>query len=131
VDRAADPAMARRLVVNAKMRRTGICGATETLLVDRPVVESHLPAILDDLAAAGCALRGDQATQALDERVIAATSEDWDTEYLAPILSIKVVDGVDEAVAHINRHGSHHTEAIVTEDRPNASWSGSMPASSC
>ncbi len=116
VDRAADPAMARRLVVNAKMRRTGICGATETLLVDRPVVESHLPAILDDLAAAGCALRGDQATQALDERVIAATSEDWDTEYLAPILSIKVVDGVDEAVAHINRHGSHHTEAIVTED---------------
>ncbi len=116
VDRAADAAMARKVVVNAKMRRTGICGATETLLVDRPVVESHLPGILEDLAAAGCELRGDAVVQALDPRVVAATPEDWDTEYLAPILSIKVVDGVDEAIAHINRHGSHHTEAIVTED---------------
>ncbi len=116
VDRAADPAMARRLVVNAKMRRTGICGATETLLIDRPAVESHLPAIIEDLAAAGCELRGDEVVQALDDRVIAATPEDWDTEYLAPILSIKVVDGVDQAIAHINRHGSHHTEAIVTAD---------------
>jgi glutamate-5-semialdehyde dehydrogenase len=116
VDRAADLAMARELVVNAKMRRTGICGATETLLVDRPVVESHLPGIIEDLSAAECELRGDEAVQALDARVIAATPEDWDTEYLAPILSIKVVDGVDEAVAHINRHGSHHTEAIITED---------------
>jgi len=116
VDRAADPAMARELVVNAKMRRTGICGATETLLVDRPVVESHLPGIIEDLSAAECELRGDATVQALDARVIAATPEDWDTEYLAPILSIKVVDGVDDAVAHINRHGSHHTEAIITED---------------
>ena len=116
VDRAADPAMARELVVNAKMRRTGICGATETLLVDRPVVESHLPGIIDDLSAAECELRGDATVQALDARVIAATPEDWDTEYLAPILSIKVVDDVDDAVAHINRHGSHHTEAIITED---------------
>ena len=116
VDRAADPAMARKVVVNAKMRRTGICGATETLLVDRPVVETHLPGILEDLAAAGCELRGDAVVQALDPRVVAATPEDWDTEYLAPILSIKVVDGVDEAIAHINRHGSHHTEAIITED---------------
>jgi len=116
VDRAADPEMARQLVLNAKMRRTGICGATETLLVDRPVAESHLPGILDDLAAAGCELRGDADVQALEDRVIAATPADWDTEYLAPILSIKLVDGVDAAIDHINRHGSHHTEAIVTED---------------
>ncbi len=120
VDRAADAAMARKVVVNAKMRRTGICGATETLLVDRPVVESHLPGIIEDLAAAGCELRGDATVQALDPRVLAATPEDWDTEYLAPILSIKVVDGVDEAIAHINRHGSHHTEAIITEDAATA-----------
>jgi glutamate-5-semialdehyde dehydrogenase len=120
VDRAADPAMARELVVNAKMRRTGICGATETLLVDRPVVESHLPGIIEDLSAAECELRGDATVQALDARVIAATPEDWDTEYLAPILSIKVVDDVDDAVAHINRHGSHHTEAIITEDSASA-----------
>ena len=120
VDRAADPAMARKVVVNAKMRRTGICGATETLLVDRPAVESHLPGILEELAAAGCELRGDETVQALDRRVLAATPEDWDTEYLAPILSIKVVDGVDEAVAHINRHGSHHTEAIITDDSASA-----------
>ena len=116
VDRAADPVMARQLVFNAKMRRTGICGATETLLIDRPAVQSHLSGIIEDLSAAGCELRGDHEVQALDERVIAATPADWDTEYLAPILSIKVVDGVDEAVAHINRHGSHHTEAIVTDD---------------
>jgi len=120
VDRAAEPAMARALVVNAKMRRTGICGATETLLVDRPVVESHLPGIIEDLVAADCELRGDATVQALDARVIAATPEDWDTEYLAPILSIRVVDGVDEAVAHINRHGSHHTEAIITGDPASA-----------
>ncbi len=120
VDRAADPAMARELVVNAKMRRTGICGATETLLVDRPVAESQLPGIIEDLAAAGCELRGDEAVQALDTRVIPATPEDWDTEFLAPILAIKVVDGVDAAIDHINRHGSHHTEAIVTEDSATA-----------
>jgi glutamate-5-semialdehyde dehydrogenase len=120
VDRAADPDMARELVVNAKMRRTGICGATETLLVDRPVAESHLPGIIEELAAAGCELRGDAVVQALDARVAAATPEDWDTEYLAPILSIRVVDGVDEAVAHINRHGSHHTEAIITGDPASA-----------
>ena len=120
VDRAADAAMAREIVVNAKMRRTGICGATETLLVDRPVLESHLPAMLDDLAAAGCELRGDEAVQALDSRVVPATPEDWDTEHLAPVLSIKVVDGVDGAIAHINRHGSHHTEAIVSEDAETA-----------
>ena len=116
VDRSADLAMARQIVVNAKMRRTGICGATETLLVDRPVLESHLPAILDDLIAAGCAVRGDAAVQALDPRVTPADEEDWVTEYLAPVIAVRVVEGVDQAIDHIGRYGSHHTESIVAED---------------
>ncbi len=116
VDRAADPAVARQVVVNAKMRRTGICGATETLLIDRPVMASHLPPILDDLIAAGCEVRGDEDVQRADRRVKPASAEDWDTEYLAPIISVRVVDGLDQAVRHINHHGSHHTEAIITED---------------
>jgi glutamate-5-semialdehyde dehydrogenase len=116
VDGAADLAMARRIVLNAKMRRTGICGATETLLIDRRVAKTHLPPILDDLAKAGCELRGDAETRALDARVTAANDSDWDTEYLDAIIAIKIVDGVDAAIAHINRHGSHHTEAIVTAD---------------
>jgi glutamate-5-semialdehyde dehydrogenase len=116
VDRSADPDMAREIVVNAKMRRTGICGATETLLVDRPALESHLPAILDALIAAGCTVRGDAETRALDARVTPAGEKDWVTEYLAPVISAKVVNGVDEAIAHINRYGSHHTEAIVAEN---------------
>jgi glutamate-5-semialdehyde dehydrogenase len=116
VDRSADPDMAREIVVNAKMRRTGICGATETLLVDRPVLRSHLPAILDALIEAGCAVRGDPETRAIDERITPASDEDWVTEYLAPVISVKVLDGVDEAIGHINRYGSHHTEAIVAED---------------
>ncbi len=116
VDRSADPDMAREIVVNAKMRRTGICGATETLLVDRPALKSHLPAILDALIAAGCAVRGDAETQALDARVTPADDQDWVTEYLAPVISAMVVEGVDAAVTHINRYGSHHTEAIVAED---------------
>ncbi len=120
VDRSADPEMAREIVFNAKMRRTGVCGATETLLVDRPVVASHLPAILDDLIRAGCEVRGDPAVQSSDPRVRPAHPEDWDTEYLEPIISVAVVDGVDEAVAHINRHGSRHTEAIVAEDEATA-----------
>ena len=116
VDGAADLAMARKIVLNAKMRRTGVCGATETLLVDRRVAKTHLPPILDDLAKAGCELRGDAETRALDGRVTLANDSDWDTEYLDAIIAIKLVDGVDEAIAHINRHGSHHTEAIVTGD---------------
>ncbi len=116
VDRAADPEMARKVVLNAKMRRTGICGAAETLLVDRQVAASHLPPILDDLAAAGCELRGEAAVQALDPRVVAAGPEDWDTEYLDAIISVKLVDGVDAAIEHVNRHGSQHTDAIVTKD---------------
>jgi glutamate-5-semialdehyde dehydrogenase len=115
VDGAADPEMARRLVLNAKMRRTGICGATETLLVDRRAI-GQLPAILADLIDAGCEVRGDAETCALDPRAQPASEADWDTEYLDAVIAVKLVDGVDAAIAHINRHGSHHTEAIVTED---------------
>ena len=118
---AAEPDKARAIVVNAKMRRPGICGATETLLIDQAVAADQLPAILAELAAAGCALRGDGTSQTIGRdaglEIDAAQPEDWDTEYLAPILSVRVVDGLEEAVAHINRHGSHHTEAIVTEDQ--------------
>jgi glutamate-5-semialdehyde dehydrogenase len=116
VDGAADKTMARDIVVNAKMRRTGICGAAETLLVDRPVADSHLPGIIEALSAAGCELRGDDIVQKMDDRVIPATDADWDTEYLDAILSVKVVDGVDGAIKHIETHGSQHTEAIVTDD---------------
>jgi glutamate-5-semialdehyde dehydrogenase len=116
IDGAADPAMARQILLNAKMRRTGVCGATETLLVDRRAID-QLPPILDDLAKAGCEIRGDAETRALDKRVKPATEADWDTEFLDAIIAVKLVQGVDEAIAHINRHGSHHTEAIITEDR--------------
>jgi len=120
VDGAADKTMARDIVLNAKMRRTGICGAAETLLVDRPVAESHLPGIIEALSEAGCELRGDDIVQGLDSRVAPATAADWDTEYLDAILSVKVVDGVDGAIRHIETHGSQHTEAIVTDDEATA-----------
>ncbi|HEX3064547.1 MAG TPA: glutamate-5-semialdehyde dehydrogenase [Candidatus Polarisedimenticolia bacterium] len=116
VDRAADPAMARAIVLNAKMRRTGVCGATETLLIDRACAAKLLPGIANDLIAAGCALRGDGEARKIDNRIAAANDADWDTEYLDAILSIAVVDGVEGALTHIARHGSHHTEAIVTDD---------------
>jgi glutamate-5-semialdehyde dehydrogenase len=116
LDRAADPEMARKIVFNAKMRRTGVCGACETVLVDRPVAGAQLPAILDDLAKAGCEIRGDATVQKLDRRVVPASETDWETEYLDAIVSIKVVDGVGDAIDHINRHGSHHTDSIVTRD---------------
>ena len=116
VDGAAKLEMAREVVLNAKMRRTGICGAAETLLVDERAAASHLAPIIGDLIEAGCEVRGDEAAQAADDRVVAASPEDWDTEYLEPIISVKVVNGVGAAIAHIARHGSHHTEAIVTED---------------
>ena len=116
VHAAADAQMARNIVVNAKMRRTGICGATETLLIDRAVAVEQLPGILDALIEAGCEVRGDAETQAIDARVAPASAADWDTEYLDAILSIKVTDDIDDAIDHIARHGSHHTEAIVTED---------------
>jgi glutamate-5-semialdehyde dehydrogenase len=116
VDRAADLAKSRDLTVNGKMRRTGVCGATETLLVDRAVAATHLPAILAALHAAGCEIRGDAETRALDPLAVAATEEDWTTEYLDAILAVRVVDGVAGAIEHINRYGSHHTDTIVTED---------------
>ncbi len=116
VDGAAHPGKARAIVLNAKMRRVSICGATETLLVDRRVAADRLPAILVDLREAGCELRGDLATQAIDPTVLPATEEDWRTEYLDAVLSVRVVDGVAGAIAHINHYGSHHTDAILTED---------------
>ena len=120
VDGAADPGKARAIALNAKMRRVSICGATETLLVDRQLAADRLPAILADLREAGCELRGDPETQAIDPTVLPATEEDWRTEYLDAVLSVRVVDGVAGAIAHINHYGSHHTDAIVTEDRSTA-----------
>ncbi len=120
VDAAADADMARKVVLNAKMRRTGICGTTETLLVDKRIAGTCLPPIIEDLIAAGCEVRGDAATCAVDERVVPATDADWKTEYLDAIISVAVVDGVDAAVAHIARHGSQHTDSIITEDAETA-----------
>ena len=117
VHAAADPDKARSIVLNAKMRRTGICGATETLLIDRAVAEDLLPPILDDLIGAGCEVRGDEAACRIEPRAKPAAPEDWDTEYLDQIISVAVVDGLDAAIDHVNRHGSHHTDAIVTEDQ--------------
>ena len=116
VDKAASLAMAKEIVLNAKMRRTGVCGAAETLLVDRAVAATMLKPLVAMLLDAGCEIRGDKATQAVDSRVKPATEEDWSTEYLDAIIAAKVVDGVDAAIAHIERYGSHHTDAIVTED---------------
>jgi len=116
VEATADAEKARRIVLNAKMRRTGVCGATETLLVDQSRKDDLLPVLVKDLLEAGCAVRGDVAAQAIDGRVTAATDLDWDTEFLDAIIAVKLVAGVDAAIAHVNRHGSHHTEAIITED---------------
>ena len=118
VDGAADPDMAQKLVVNAKMRRTGICGATETVLIDRAYAQA--PAIVKALLDAKCEVRGDEAVQAMDSRVAAAADEDWDTEYLDAIVSVRVVDGLEEALAHIAAHASHHTDAIITQDAERA-----------
>ncbi len=116
VHEGADLAKARAITLNAKMRRTSVCGSAETLLVDRAVAGSHLAPLVHDLLQAGCEVRGDAATQAVDTRVKPATDADWDTEYLDAVIAVKLVDGIDEAIAHIEAHGSHHTEAIVTED---------------
>lgn len=113
---AADPGKARRIVLNAKMRRVSVCGATETLLVDASIAEGLLRRVADDLLAAGCTLRGDARTCAVVPEATPAVEADWTTEYLAPILAVRVVDGLTEALAHIARHGSGHTDAIVTED---------------
>ena len=116
VHEGARPDMARSIVLNAKMRRTGICGATETVLIDRSVAPEMLIPIVDDLANAGCEVRGDDAARGIDARIASATEDDWNTEYLDSIVSVKVVDGVDGAIDHINHHGSNHTDAIVTDD---------------
>jgi glutamate-5-semialdehyde dehydrogenase len=113
---AADPDKARKIVLNAKMRRVTVCGATETLLVDSAAPENLLRFVAEDLLAAGCVLRGDSRTCAIVPEATPATEADWTTEYLAPILAVRVVDGLAEAMAHITRHGSGHTDAIVTED---------------
>ena len=117
VDSAAKLEMARTILLNAKMRRTGVCGAAETLLVDRAVASTHLKPLVTMLLDAGCEVRGDEATRAVDRRVKPASEEDWSTEYLDAVISAKVVDGVDAAIEHIKRFGSHHTDAIVTEDQ--------------
>jgi glutamate-5-semialdehyde dehydrogenase len=112
----ADLEMAKAIVLNAKMRRTGVCGAAETLLVDRACAGTHMKPLIATLVEAGCSVRGDEVAQAADPRVTPATDEDWRTEYLDAIISVRVVDGLDEAVAHIETYGSHHTDSIVTDD---------------
>jgi glutamate-5-semialdehyde dehydrogenase len=120
IDRAADLAKAQAIVLNAKMRRTGVCGAAETLLVDGAIAAKILPPVLAALHQAGCEIRGDEAVRALDAAAKQATEQDWLTEYLDAILAVRVVDGVDAAIGHINHYGSHHTDAIVTEDQKTA-----------
>jgi glutamate-5-semialdehyde dehydrogenase len=120
VDRAADLGMARAIVMNAKLRRTGICGAAETLLVDEACAATHLVPIVRDLLDAGCEVRGDEHVQSVDPRVRPAVEDDWYTEYLDAVIAARVVNGVDGAVRHIAQYGSAHTESIVTEDARSA-----------
>jgi len=116
VERAANLEMARAIVLNAKMRRTGVCGAAETLLVDRGCADTHLAPLVEALLEAGCEVRGDAAAARVDARVRNAVEQDWYTEYLDAIIAVRVVDGVDAAIAHIGTYGSQHTECIVTDD---------------
>jgi glutamate-5-semialdehyde dehydrogenase len=108
--------MARAIVLNAKLRRTGVCGAAETLLVDRAAAATHLAPIVLDLLEAGCEVRGDALVQEVDGRVRAASEEDWYREFLDAIIAVRVVDGIDAAIAHIRQYGSAHTESIVTQN---------------
>lgn len=116
VDASAEPAMARAIVVNSKMRRTGICGSAETLLIDRALDPQLAREMLADLAAAGCEIRGDEAVRVLFEKAVPATEEDWRTEYLDAIISARAVDGISGAIDHIARYSSNHTEAVIAED---------------
>jgi glutamate-5-semialdehyde dehydrogenase len=116
VDKMAALDMAKTIVLNAKMRRTGVCGAAETLLVDRAVAATHLKPLVTMLLEAGCEVRGDDATRAVSPAVKRASEEDWSTEYLDAVIAAKTVDGIDGAIAHIERYGSHHTDSIITED---------------
>jgi glutamate-5-semialdehyde dehydrogenase len=120
VDRSANLEMAKSIVLNAKMRRPGVCGAAETLLVDRAGASASLKPLVQMLIDAGCEVRGDDAVQRVDNRVKPASDEDWDTEYEDAIIAARVVDGLDEAIAHIHNHGSRHTDAIVTENAATA-----------
>ena len=120
IDRDADVRMAEAIALNAKMRRTGICGAAETLLIDRACVATHMTAVVRTLLDAGCEVRGDETVQSADPRVRPASEEDWCTEYLDAIIAAKVVDGVEGAIAHIGRYGSAHTESIVTDNQATA-----------
>ncbi|MPZ37333.1 MAG: glutamate-5-semialdehyde dehydrogenase [Rhizobiales bacterium] len=117
IDKAASLDMAKSIVLNAKMRRTGVCGAAETLLVDRAAAPTHLKPLVTMLLDAGCEVRGDDTTRKLDARVKPASEEDWSTEYLDSIIAARVVDSVDDAIAHIDRYGSHHTDSIITDDK--------------
>ena len=112
----ANPEMAIKVLLNAKMRRTGICGATESLIIDKDIV-NLLPIIVDELQKEGCEVRGDAIARKQDKRIMPATTADWRTEYLDAILSVKTVSGIDEAIDHINNYGSHHTDAIITEEK--------------
>jgi glutamate-5-semialdehyde dehydrogenase len=118
VDRSAELGMAKAIVLNAKLRRTGVCGATETLLIDEAAPAGHLAALVGALADAGCEVRGDAAAQAADKRVLAASEQDWSAEYLDAIIAVRVVDGVEGAIAHIRSYGSQHTDCIVANDSP-------------
>ena len=120
VDKAATLDMAKTIVMNAKLRRTGVCGAAETLLVDRAAASTHLKPLIEMLLDAGCEVRGDAAVQKTDARVKPASEADWATEYLDTIITAGVVDGVDAAIEHIERYGTHHTDAIVTADKATA-----------
>ena len=120
VDKSANPAMARDIVLNAKMRRTGVCGSAETILIDRAAAKTNLAPIIRTLIDAGCEIRGDAEAQAADPRVKPASEEDWSTEYLDSIVSLGVVNGVDEAMAHIAKYGSQHTDAIIADDEKTA-----------
>jgi len=116
IHESAEPEMAKELLLNAKLRRTGICGATESVLIDSSISRTMLPGLMNALLDRGCEIRGDETVSALDNRVVTATEVDWSTEYLDSILSIKTVANVDEAIQHINRYGSHHTDAIIAVD---------------
>jgi glutamate-5-semialdehyde dehydrogenase len=120
VHESADLSKARTIIKNAKMRRVGICGATESLVIDEIIANKFLPLIVDDLADLGCEIRGDEKSVKIDKRINQANKDDFYTEYLDKIISVKIVKNIDEAIAHINEHGSSHTEAIITEDQNSA-----------
>jgi glutamate-5-semialdehyde dehydrogenase len=117
IHEAADADDAVAIVHNAKMRRLSICGAAESLVIDKEIASTIVPRLVEDLSLAGCEIRGDAAAQAMDSRVVAASDTDWSAEYLDAVISLRIVDGVGDAIAHIERYGSHHTDSILTEDQ--------------